>query len=189
MTDLPNPVDNISAQSRQIARDQDRVISVAAARRCRASSARDIPVWTMGQMLIVVNKESCMLLLQRRAEPRKRLHLYQPCAKRKHTWNLWPFHRRSPLLPATIDLSSRPSLRALRQTAILSSVVARCRMRRCLKAGDRSIGALDLITRGWIYADRVLQHAAFKLRVRDNGKKSRRRILSECWKGNGKKFR
>lgn len=89
---------------------------------CRALSTGDIPVWTMGQMLIVVNKESCMLLLQRRAEPRKRLHLYQPCAKRKHTWNLWPFHRRSPLLPATIDL---PLVRPFEPSVKLQSHQAR----------------------------------------------------------------
>lgn len=119
ITDLLNSVDGISIAL--LARDQVHIISTATARRCRSLSTRDILVWTMDQMLIVVNKESCMLLLQRQAEPRKRLHLYQPCAKRKHTWNLWPFHRRSPLLPATIDLSLRPPLRTLRQTAIPSS--------------------------------------------------------------------
>lgn len=85
-----------SAVWRQRAKSDDieSIVTVERRSRCRAPSTRDLSPMNNGQMLIVVNKESCMLLLQRRAEPRKRLHLYQPCAKRKHTWNLWPFHRR-----------------------------------------------------------------------------------------------
>lgn len=169
---------------RRQARDEAQVISIVTARRHRArSSMRDILVWTMDQMLIVVNKESCMLLLQRRAEPRKRLHLYQPCAKRKHTWNLWPFHRRSPLLPTTIDLSLvRPFEPFVKLQSHQASLCAAGCDDVSLKTRSRSARLIRLHS-GWIYADRVLQaRRAFNLWMRDKrkrGKKeaSHRRVL------------
>jgi len=50
-----------------------------------AVAARRREIRTAGRMLIVVNKESCMLLPQRRAEPWKRLHLYRRSVREAQT--------------------------------------------------------------------------------------------------------
>lgn len=114
-------------------------------------------------MLIVVNKESCMLLLQRRAEPRKRLHLYQPCANTPETFDLFidslaspTGEHRSPFYPPPSNPSS---------TVIPSGIAAAPNATMFLKAKPQSMH-FNLIIPREIHNDRAIQLLSFRIRAK-----------------------